>query len=766
MSSDKSKLGSKSDRTIINEDEISVGKSVKRIDSLEKVTGKAIYGTDLKNEGMVFGAVVRSDVPHGQIISVDTETAMSIDGVIAVVSRQELLGKFDNRIRFCGDVIAAVAAKDISTAKRAAREVAYEIEPLNPVFEASEAVRETAPRLHKNNVDIGQHIDGHHFEVENEAWVQNIDDYHKFSLGNFEKAYQEAEYTLEETYTSPRVTHCNLDTHCTVARWEEEKLVLTEMLASPEAGKKELAHFMQMEPKNVEIRMPPTGSSNFGGRSLRKLTLEPIAATLAKLTEAPVKLWWGRDEEFIAAETRHKTEYEIQMGISADGKIEAVKTEVMTDTGAYPNGIGHIVLWMAMNRLLDLYKIPNYEYEGVSTFTNNVPAGEYRGIGSTQFWFAMDSHMDELARKAEIDPLTFRQQNLVKDKYKNEATGTINDGTGAQECLKRGQERLDEVYNIDTTDTSYLYGVGLSLAVHPTAGNIGETEGATDVSEVELTVFENGRVHAKTGAVEQGQGSDTVIAQIISEETGIPTHLIDVERFPTSDSLTDEYGSIASRTTYVVGGAAFEAGQNLAKKLKEYAAKTVDTDVKNVRIDDDIIRWPGGSMPTEQLLRSIEEPINIVGRHETGKQPPSYGAHFAVVKIDPETGKIDIQTYVAAQDVGYAINPTGVEGQLEGAVLHGTEFVLFSGLDLHNGSLQNANFTEYATVPAPKMPAQLETEIVESNETAGPYGAKGVGTPCLPPVAPAILNAIRDATGHRFTEPPVTSEALHEVLQP
>jgi len=741
-----------------------VGKSIERIDSLRKITGRATYGSDLESDGMLYGAVVRSTQPHARIVAVDTEPAESIDGVKAVVPRQELRGQYDDRVRFYGDVIAAVAADELSTAKRAAKAVTYELSPLDAVFEPAAAVRETAPRLHENNVDIGQHIDGHSFTVENDAWVQNIDDYHTFSLGDFETAYKQAEYTFEETYTSPRVTHCNLDTHCTVAQWEGETLVLTEMLASPKAGTKELAHFMDMDAENIEIHMPPTGSSNFGGRSLRKLTLEPIAATLARKTDAPVKLWWGRDEEFIAAETRHKTEYTIRMGITEEGKITAVKTEVMTDTGGYPSGIGHIVLWMSQNRLLDLYEVPNYEYEGVSVFTNNVPAGEYRGIGSTQFWFAMDSHIDELARMADLEPAVMRQRNLVDKQYENQATGSVNESTGALECLTQGQRQFDAVSASDTTDSGLLYGRGLSLAVHPTAGNIGETEGSSDVSEVELTL-EDGRLRAKTGAVEQGQGSDTVVAQIVSEETGIPPSLIDVDRFPTSDDLTDAYGSIASRTTYVVGGAAFEAGRNLAERLKQLAATAVGADSRTITLENGIVRWSDGSMPLEQLLQSIDEPVSVVGRHETDIQPPSYGAHFAAVAIDPGTGKIDLLTYIAAQDVGYAINPTAVEGQIEGAVLHGAEFALFSELVLENGSPQNANFADYATATAAKMPAQLETVIVESNEAAGPYGAKGVGTPCLPPVAPAVLNAIRDATGHRFTEPPVTSEAIHEVLE-
>lgn len=739
----------------------SVGESVKKIDAKEKITGQAEYGTDIERDGMLHAAVVRSNRPHARIESVDTSAAEAMEGVEAVVTRTELMGVFDDRVRHFGDVIAAVAAEDENTAREAARSVQYDLEPLDGVFDAREAVREDAPSIHENNPDLKQH-GRHDIDVENDEYVNNIDDYHSLSVGDVEDGFERADFVYEEEYQSPRVNHCNLDTHCCLAEWEDGTLVLTETLASPGRSQEEIAEFLGLDRANVRIEEPPTASSSFGGRSLKKLSLEPVAATLADETNRPVRLWFDREEEFVATATRHRTYYSIKTGITDDGDIVAMDIDVVTDTGGYPNGVGHIVLTNSRDRPLDMYKIPNYEYEGVSVFTNNIPGGEYRGIGSTQLGFALESHIEEIAYQAGIDPIELRRRNFVEEGYVRPHTDVEIGSCGISECLNNGLSRFEEIRKGGTDDPTKVRGWGLGAATHTTAS------GATgrDSSEARIVLRKDGTIEASTAAVDHGQGSDTVMAQIISEETGISVDDIEVERFSTTDELEDVLGSVASRSTYIIGGAVRDAAEKLEEELLDRAVAAFDVSRDELTIDGStVITASGEEISVRELLaHSGDDEVAVYGEAASDRTPPSYGVHLAEVEVDTETGEIDLLSFVAAQDVGYAVNPKMIEGQLEGAVQHSTEFALYSEVKLENGNPQNANLADYPVISAFEMPDRLECEIIESNEETGPYGAKGIGTPSMPPVAPAILNALKDATGVRFHAAPVDSETVYEEL--
>ncbi len=747
-------------KTVVRQRSRSVGENIKRIDAEEKITGRAKYGTDITREGMLHAAVVRSNLPHAEIESIETAPAESIEGVKAVVSRTDLMGLFDDRVRHFGDVIAAVAAEDEKTAREAAAAVQYDLEPLETVFDAREAVREGSPSVHENNPDLKQH-GRHDFTVENDEFVNNLDDYHSLSVGDVEDGFEEADFVYEDEYQSPRVNHCNLDTHCCLAEWEDETLVLTETLASPGRTQEEIADFFGMDADNIRITLPETVSSSFGGRSLRKLSLEPVAATLAKEAERPVKLWFDREEEFTGTATRHRTHYSIKTGITDDGEIVAMKLDAIADTGGYPNGVGHIVLTNSRDRPLDMYKIPNYEYEGVSVFTNNIPGGEYRGIGSTQLAFALESHLDELANQAGLSPIDVRRKNFVEEGYVRPHTGIEIGSCGISECVDRGLSRFENIKKGDIDDPEKVRGWGLATATHTTAsGATGE-----DSSEARIVFREDGTIKASTAAVDNGQGSDTVMAQIISEETGISVTDIEIERFSTTDELEDVLGSVASRSTYIIGAAVRDAAEKLEEKLLDRAVSIFDASRDEITIDGSTIFASGEETPIGDLLSmSGDSELTVYGDAVSDLTPPSYGAHFAEVEIDTETGKVDLLSFVAAQDVGFAVNPTMIEGQLEGAIQHSTEFALYSEVKLENGSPQNANLADYPVISPFEMPNRTECEIIESNEKTGPYGAKGIGTPSMPPVAPAILNAIKDAIGVRFRAPPVESERIYEEL--
>jgi CO/xanthine dehydrogenase Mo-binding subunit len=735
-----------------------VGRSVEKVDAREKISGEARYEMDIQMEGLLHAAVVRTTQCHARIESVDTAAAAAMDGVEAVVTRTELLGLFDDRVRHYGDVIAAVAAEDRETAAEAVAAIDYELTELDAVYDAEEAVREGAPEVHPNNPNLKQH-GRHDFEVDNDEYVNNIDDYHALSVGDVEAGFEAADFVYEGEYRTPRVNHCNLGTHCTVATWEDDTLVLQETLASPGRSQEELADFLGLSRDRVELRVPDTVTSSFGGKSLRKLSLEPVAATLSKETGSPVRLWFDREEEFTATSTRHHTRYRLKTGIKNDGSITAVELDVVADTGAYPNGVGHIVLSNSRDRPLDLYRIPNYEYEGVSVFTNNVSAGEYRGIGSTQLGFVFESHMDEIARQAGLDPRKLRERNFVEEGFERPHTGLPIESCGVQECLTQGISRFDILREGPTDDPTKVRGWGFAAGSHTTAS--GAT--GTDSSEARLTLHENGEIVADTASIDNGQGSDTVMAQMISEETDVPVPDIEIKRFSTTDELDDILGAVASRSTYIIGAAVRDGAEHLRAAVVERAAERFDVDPDTVALRDGFVHVADDEIPIGEFVDE-DGTLIVYGDAVSDLTPPSYGVHFAEVEVDVETGHIDVLTFLAAQDVGFAINPKMVEGQLEGAVEHGTEFALFSEVKLDEGRPQNANLADYPAISPWEMPDTLECEIIESDEKTGPYGAKGIGTPSMPPVAPALLNALRDATGTRFREPPVDSEKVFDAL--
>lgn len=743
-----------------------IGTNAEKIDSRDKVTGVATYGSDLERPNLLHASVLRSNIPHGRLIAVDTASAEALDGVVQVISREEVLGQYDNRVRHYGDMIAAVAAEDQQTATEAIRHIEYEIERLESVHDPRTSVTEGGPTLHENVPDQKQH-NHHAINLENDKYVQNIDDYHALTVGDVTEGFAKADIVSEGTYISPRVNHCNLDSHCVIAEWEEGTLVLTETLGSPGRSQEEISKFLGIDQDDVRIISPPTASSSFGGRSVKKLTLEPVAATLSHLTDRPVKLWFDREEEFVATETRHRTYYTIKTGVTMAGDLTALKMDVVTDTGGYPNGVGHIVLSNSQDRPLDLYKIPNYRYEGVSVFTNNVPAGEYRGIGSTQMTFALESHMDEVAREAGFDPAAFRLRNFVEQGHVRPHTKVPIESCGIRECLERGSDTFETIQRGEQNDPTKRRGTGFAAGTHTTAsGTSGkdDSEGTsnTDSSEARLTLHPDGRVTASTAAVDHGQGANTVMAQIITETTGIPIERISVERFETTDSLEDLLGSVASRSTYIIGATVLDAAEKLRDRLRKLAAGRIDGVTDAVELVDGYAVAGDESIPITTLVPT--DGLTTFGYAESASNPPSFGVHFAEVEVDIETGDVDILTFVAAQDVGFAINPKMVEGQLEGAIQHGIEFALYSDVKLEQGTPVNANLADYAAISPWEMPQQLACEIIESNEETGPFGAKGIGTPTMPPIAPAIMNALRDATGTRFTQAPVDSETIHRVI--
>jgi CO/xanthine dehydrogenase Mo-binding subunit len=730
-----------------------VGRSAPRTDAGAKARGTARFGTDIEHPNQLHAGVTRSQCPHAEIASVDTSAAESTDGVVVVITRSDVPG-FDDRVRHYGDAIAAVAAETPDAVAAGVDAIEYDLDPLPAVHDPSESVRAGAPVVQKDP-DVGQ-PDRHPRSVDNPEYVRNVDDYHSLSIGDPDAALSAADHVHAATYRTPRVTHCNLERHCCLAEWDEETLWLTETIGNRGHAENTLERLFG--DCDVAIERPPHSGSSFGGRSLAKLTLEPIAATLARESERPVRLAFDRGTEFSAADARHPTVVELTAGTTNDGDLVALSVDVVADTGPYPNGVGHVVLSACRDRPLDLYRLENYQYEGVSAFTNNTPAGEYRGIGVTQIAWALESHLDELARKAGFDPVAFRRRNWVTEGYDRPHADTPVTSCGLEECLTRGRETFRDLRG--DADEDWVVGRGVAAAGQITTPAVGEND---DYAEAGLTLKPDGSLSVHTGSIDVGQGSTTVLGQIAAEATGVPLTDVTVSGYDPDDPIEDKYGSIANRTTYLIGNAITLAAADLNEGVRAAAADRVDGPDRDLTLSDGTIEAPDGRAVA--LTDVLSEPLTATGRAEATSAPMAYGVHFAEVAVDTATGEIDVGAYVAAQDVGYAINPTLVEGQLDGAVQHGIEFAMLSELKLSGGIPENATLSEYPVSSPAEMPDRLACEIIESEEASGPYGAKGVGTPSQPPVAPAITNAIRDAVGERFTEAPVRDEDVFFALR-
>lgn len=732
-----------------------VGEDTPRKDARAKLTGRADYPTDLDPPDVLYAGVLRTQHPHARIERVDSDAATAIDGVACVVARSDFLGGFDDRVRHYGDAIAAVAAETPEAVTTALDAIEYELAPLASVHDPVESVSADAPTIHDSNPEYGQPV-RHPRTIENDDYEQNVDDYHRLSVGDVEAGLDRADHVHTATYKTPRVNHCNLERHCCLAEFTDETLEVTETIGNREHTKEALERLFDGQ-FDIEITTPPAAGSSFGGRSLETLTLEPIAATLARETDRPVKLTFDRGTEFAAGDSRHPTTITLRAGLTEAGDLTALDVAVVSDTGAYPNSVGHIVLHNCQERPLDLYRLENYRFEGVTAFTNNTPSGEYRGIGVTQITWAVESHIDELARQAGLDPVDVRQQNWVETGYERPHTGSPVTSCGLEDCLDRCRTAVQRRSGDDNDDR--LYGWGFASGAHSTTP---ASEKNTDYTEAKLRADPDGSVTAIVGAVELGQGASTALAQIAAEATGVPVERVTARSKRHTDDVTDKYGSIASRTTYLMGRAITEAAEDLTATLRTRASDRLGVPPAAVTVTDGEVRGNGATIALADLL---EEPVLAAGRTETNHAPSSFGVHAAGVAIDPDTGAVDIETYVAAQDVGYAINPAMVEAQLHGAIQHGIEFATLSELRLDRGVPENATLAEYPVSSPAEMPTDLSVEIVESNEASGPYGAKGVGTPSITPVAPAITNAIRDATGIRFRNVPVRDEDIFFALQ-
>lgn len=746
-----------------------IGRRTPRIDAPEIVTGEARYTVDIALPGMLVGRILRSPFPHARIAAIHTEKARAVKGVLAVVTGEDTLkqkygyrsSSFDEyglavgKVRYVGEQIAAVAAVADDAAEEALSLIEADYEELPAVFDPREAMKDGAPVIHdetSNNVSYAP----------------------RFHWGNVEEGFAESDCVREDTFFTQAQIHGSMEPHAAVAQFIGGRLTVWSTTQGPYGLRKDLALTLGLAEGSIRIIKPHMGGG-FGGKR-EMFASDFCAALLAMKTGRPVKIVYSRAEEFIASRQRHPMFITIKTGYAKDGTIKAKDCTVIADGGAY-NSRGPGILSYAGASLSSLYRIPHVRYAGYHVYTNNPVGGAFRGYGSLQVRFADESQMDMIAEDLGMDPLDLRLKNVVAS-GDTSVSGRKITSCGIKECLLKVAEVSDWYHKRRQRQS----GRGLGIACNDYVSALRSLY-EYDSSSALVRPNEDGTVDVFTGAADIGQGSDTTLAQIVAEELGIPLETINVVAADTQTGVMD-LGTYASRVTFVAGNAAKRAAADAKQQLFDYLARHWTIPRENISCREGIISVAGQGGTSlsfaeaiSQLLR--KEGVFVVGRgyydapsemvdYRTGygnSSPAySYGAQVAEVEVDHATGQVKVLQVVAASDCGRAINPLALEGQAEGAIVCGLGMALTEDRISEAGRTMNPGFLEY------KMPTSYEAPVIKSYpietiDPEGPFGAKGVCEGFQVPTAPAIANALFDATGIRFKELPITPEVVWRALK-
>lgn len=712
-----------------------------------KVSGRGRYPPDYHPPGMLHAAVLHSLEPHARVERVDSSAASRLPGVEAVVTRADL--GWDDRVRHYGDFVAAVAADSAEVAEEAVRALDARLRPLPATFDPlATSPAEPLYAEHPDNVTLS---------------VERV-------VGDPDAALAAADVRLELSFRTGRPAHCNLSPRCCVAReLPNGTLEIVTAVNAPFFARKELAEELGIPAERIRIVVPELMPSSFGGRSGIAHMCEPIAAALAMRTGGrPVRLCYDHDEEFVAGHTRHPVVARIAGAATADGDLEALDIDLVADHAGHANFVARIVLANCRDRILDLYRLAHYRFRGRAVVTNNLPAGEMRGIGSTQIMFLVGSFVDELARRVGMDPLEFQLRNTVRPGHRVPDSGKVLSRPGAQECLAAGRDMIGwpaprAAIRSAGPAGRRRRGVGVAVGTHTTG--LGTFHGP-DASRAAVAVETDGGVVLRIAAPDSGQGSNGVYAQIAARELGVPYGMIRVSPIDTETAPYDPWGSVASRGVYVVGTAVGLAATRVRRRLVEAAGAMLGADAGALAVRDGRVVVPGLDGPGPSLAEIVATtgPIEEEAGSAMEENPPTYGACFVEVEVDVDTGEVRVTRATSVVDVGAVLSPESCRSQIEGALAQGIEYALGSEVVLENGVPGNASFADYRLFQARDLPA-MEVVMLETPETSGPYGARGVGTPAIVPVAAAVCNAIRSAVGVRVTELPVRPEVLWSKIR-
>ncbi len=767
-----------------------VGKRVLRQDAFEKVVGGKGFPVNVRLPGMLHGKLLRSPYPHARIVRMDTARAEQMPGVKAVITPADVpqipynpiffmpvtsaglvrdMLILSDTVRFAGQPVAAIAAISAAIAEQALQMIEVDYEELPAVFDPDEATRDGAPEIHAG--------------VKN-----NISDTPSFAIGDIEAGFREADHIFEGTYETPRVHTCYMEPRVCVADTDTNGHITIYSSIQHLFGLRErMAYALGLSVSQVKVVQPPYIGGGFGSK-LDMVYAEPLAALLSARTRRPVRIKHTRYEDFIT-NARHPMKVYLKTGIRKDGTFCARYARTQCDTSAYASQGPVVIMVHAHYGLMLGYRSPHLKWEGKVVLTNNIPGGAFRGYGAPQACFAVESQIDEICEELGFDPIEFRLKNTPRrgDPHPFNPEWKL-DTYALDECLARGAERIGWSQRARAGSSSSTKKRGIGMAAHPlwVSGCVGfpdiyEHSGAI----IKLNV--DGTANLSSATMDIGSGQNTVLCQIAAEELGLADGAVLMSPGST-DTLPFDAPTHASRGTYSSGNAVKVAAAAAKKRLLEVAAVIMEANADDLEVCNGVITVKGSparSMSVADVVKRAESPYMVIG--EQGPAPtvleekgtimglsslaPSTNpspavAEFVEVEVDTETGQVKVLRAVYAHDLGRVINPAAAEGQVEGGLQQGIGFALMENMlfDPESGACLTSDFLDYKMPTAVEMPRHIESIFIESNEPSGPFGAKSLAEACLIVPAPAIANAIYNATGARIRSLPITPEKILKAL--
>ena len=746
-----------------------IGKPVPRIDALEKVTGRAMYIDDLRFSDVLYGKILRSPHSHAKIERIDISKARSLPGVRAVVTGKDAPFRGGEairdqpfiavgKVRCVGEAVAAVAADTKEIAEHAVGLIEVEYEPLTAILDVMQAVKPNAPLIHEEMHTYA------HMPVVTVVPHTNICAKFEFKQGDIEKGFRESDYVFEDTFRFPTGHHCQIEPFGAVAQVNVNgKITVWVANDAPHRLRKDIADAMGIPFENLRVICPPFMGGGFGGKG--GLKVETVCIALAMHTNGrPVKIVLDREEVFMASLMKHACVATVKTGVKKDGSIVATHAKMYYDTGAYAEK-GPTVTLHGCESGVGPYKVPNTLVEGYTVYTNNPVAGALRGYGLPQSSWAHESMIDMIADKLGINQIEIRLKNALEEGSTNPTRGDILTSVGLKECIRRTAEAIE--WNKPRPPNR---GVGIACEYKATKTPSG--------SSAFVKVEQDGSASVITSSVEVGQGIKTILAQITSEELGIPLDRVIVTS-PDTDYTPWDASCTASRSTFHMGNAVRNAAKDAKAQILAIAGTALNSDPQDLQISNGEIHVRGSDKKmtiAETIRGKWRSGLTVLGR---GTYYPEiqgtmfsarsifymYGAQAVDLEVDPETGKIKVHKVAAAHDVGKALNPMAVEGQIEGGVVQGLGTGIFEEVLYDDkGKMMNPNFRDYRIPTAVDAP-EITTIIVEATHDEGPFGAKGIGEMTLVSTPTAVGNAIYNATGVRLKELPATPERLLKHLR-
>jgi putative selenate reductase molybdopterin-binding subunit len=765
-----------------------VGKSETKVDAIKLAKGNPAFVDDFEMRGMLYAKLLTSPHAHANIIDIDDSEARALPGVHAVIHYKNIARvryasggqsypnpkpydqvSFDNKVRYVGDRVAAVAAESIEIAEEALKRIKVQYEPLPAVFDENEAIKEGAPVIHDEPDMEGAHDAAH-----------NISHHIEAESGNVEQGFAEADQVFEHHYYVHQVQQTPIEPHIAICYWDpDERLVIRSSTQVPFHARRMVAPLLGLPVKRIRVIKPRIGGG-FGVK--QEMLIEDIVGHLTIATGKPVRLELTRAEEFISSRSRHPQTITFKSGVNNDGTLVAQKMTVLGNTGPYA-AHGLTVQTVTGLRGLSTYNAPHKCFDCKVVYTNIPVPGAYRGYGAPQALFALEVHMEEIAAALGMDVVEFKRKNWVQSGDPMDIAPQLGEGEadvssipiigscGLNECIAQGMQsinwnrRYQPGWNMVPGKPHLRRGLGMAVLMHGTAIP------GLDMGGASIKINDDGSFNVLVGATDLGTGSDTVLGQIAAEVLGVP--LQDIIVYSSDTDMTPfDTGAYASSTTYISGTAVKKAAEQVAEQIKERAALMLGLDDwKGITLRHQQAHAPDGrsvsieAIALHSLHQANQRQIMATASYVSPDSPPPFAGQFAEVEVDIETGQVTVKKLVMAVDCGVAINPITASGQVEGGLVQALGYGHCEEMVYDDkGRMVNPAFGPYKIYRADEMP-ELEVILVQTVEPTGPFGAKAIAEIPKDGVAPALSNAIFNATGARLRSIPLTPERVWTALQ-